>query len=156
MACAIAIRGLRPWGYAACCRRTLLAPPRLTALLLGAFAALALFITAAGISGVIAYSVSQRTQEIGVRIAIGAQRRDVLRMVMGGAVRLAALGVALGLCGALLGAQLLSAQLYGVSSRDPISYAGISLLLSLVALAASILPAMRATRLDPMSALRAE
>ena len=89
-------------------------------------------------------------------MAIGAQQREVLRMVMLGAVRLAALGVALGLTGALLGARLLSSQLYGVGSRDPLTYAGMSFLLALVAIAASWFPARRATRVDPMIALRAE
>jgi len=109
-----------------------------------------------GIYGVTAYGVTQRTREIGVRIAIGAQRRDVLRMVMVGAVKLAAVGVALGLCGALIGARLLSSQLYGVGSRDPLTYAAMSALLAAVALVASWLPARRATRVDPMVALRTE
>jgi putative ABC transport system permease protein len=133
-----------------------LVPRRFPLQLLATFAALALVLSALGIYGVTAYSVTQRSREIGVRIAIGAQRRDVLRMVMGGAVRLAALGVCIGLLAALAGARLLASQLYGVSARDPLTYAAISLLLALVALAASFLPALRATRVDPMSALRAE
>ena len=108
------------------------------------------------IYGMTAYGVTQRTREIGVRIAIGAQRRDVLRMVMVGAVKLAAVGVALGLCGALIGARLLSSQLYGVGSRDPLTYAAMSALLAAVALVASWLPARRATRVDPVVALRTE
>ena len=113
-------------------------------------------LSALGIYGVTAYGVTQRTKELGVRIAIGAQQGDVLRMVMFGAVKLAAIGVGVGLTGALLGARLLSSQLYGVDSRDPLTYAGMSLLLALVAFAASWFPARRATRVDPMVALRAE
>ena len=133
-----------------------LVPRRFPLQLLAVFAALAVVLSALGIYGVTAYGVTQRTREIGVRIAIGARRRDVLRMVMVGAVRLAALGVCIGLFAALAGARLLASQLYGVSARDPLTYAAISLLLALVALAASLLPALRATRVDPMSALRAE
>ena len=133
-----------------------LAPRRFPLQLLGIFAGLALALSALGIYGVTAYGVTQRTREIGVRIAIGAQQRDVLRMVMLGAVKLAAAGVALGLCGALLGARLLSSQLYGVGARDPVTYAAISALLTAVALLASWLPARHATRVDPMIALRTE
>jgi putative ABC transport system permease protein len=133
-----------------------LAPLRFPLQLLGAFAALALVLSAVGIYGVTAYGVAQRTREFGVRIAIGAQAADVLRMVMGSALRLAGLGVAIGLVSALLIAQALSSLLYGVSARDPLTYAAISLLLTLVALFASFLPARRATRVDPMTALRAE
>jgi predicted permease len=133
-----------------------LAARRFPLQLLGAFAGLALVLSALGIYGVTAYGVTRRTKEIGVRIAIGAQRTDVLRMVMSGAARLAAIGVGIGVVGALVGARLLSSQLYGVSARDPLVYAGISLLLALVALFASLLPALRATRVDPMSALRSE
>jgi ABC-type antimicrobial peptide transport system permease subunit len=100
--------------------------------------------------------VAQRTKEIGVRIAIGAQRRDVLRMIMGSALRLAGTGVLIGLGAALIGARLLSSQLYGVSARDPFTYAAICALLAAVALVASWVPAFRATRIDPMAALRAE
>ena len=133
-----------------------LAARRFPLQLLGLFAGLALVLSALGIYGVTAYGVTQRTQEIGVRIAIGAQRSDVLRMVMGSALRLAALGVALGLLAALAGAQLLASQLYGVSARDPLTFLAISILLALVALVASFLPARRAAGLDPMSALRTE
>jgi len=91
-----------------------------------------------------------------VRIAIGAQRRDVLRMIMGGALRLAGVGVLIGLAVALVGARLLASQLYGVGARDPFTYAAICALLAAVALVASWVPAWRATRIDPMAALRAE
>jgi putative ABC transport system permease protein len=133
-----------------------LAPRRFPLQLLAAFAALALVLSALGIYGVTSYAVTQRTREIGVRIAIGAQARDVLGMVMGNALRLAGAGVLLGLFGALLFARVLSSQLFGVSGRDPLTYAAISVVLAGVALVASWLPARRATRVDPALALRAE
>ncbi len=133
-----------------------LAPRRFPLQLLGAFAALALILSALGIYGVTAYGVTQRTREIGVRIAVGAQRADVLRLVLKGALRVVGLGVVIGILGALAGSRLLESQLYGVSQRDPVTYLAISALLSLVALLASLFPALRATRVDPMSALRAE
>ena len=124
--------------------------------LLAAFAALALVLSALGIYGVTSYAVTQRTREIGVRIAIGAQASDVLGMVMGNALRLAGAGLLLGLCAALLGARVLGSQLYGVSARDPLTYLAISGVLAAVALLAAWLPARRATRVDPMTALRAD
>jgi len=133
-----------------------LAPRRFPLQLLGTFAALALVLSALGIYGVTAYGVTQRTREIGVRIAIGAQRADVLRMVMAGAAKLAGIGVLIGLCGAFALAQLIKAQLFAVSAADPMTYLSISVLLALVALLASLFPALRATRVDPISALRAE
>ena len=133
-----------------------LAPRRFPLQLLGAFAALALVLSAVGIYGVTAYGVAQRTREIGVRIAIGAQSGDVLRMVMGGALRLAGLGVLLGLGTAMAVAGALSSLLYGVSARDPVTYGAISLALVAVALFASFLPARRAARVDPAVSLRAE
>ena len=133
-----------------------LAPRRFPLQLLGLFGAVALVLSALGIYGVTAYGVAQRTKEIGVRIAIGAQRRDVLRMIMGSALRLAGTGVLIGLGAALIGARLLASQLYGVSARDPFTYAAICGLLAAVALVASWVPAFRATRIDPMAALRAE
>ncbi|MFN2547318.1 MAG: ADOP family duplicated permease, partial [Myxococcales bacterium] len=133
-----------------------LAPRRFPLQLLGAFAALALVLSALGIYGVTAYGVTQRTREIGVRIAIGAQKGDVLRLVMGGALRLAAAGVGIGLAVSIAASQLLSSQLYGIGARDPLTFLGISVLLALVTLLASFLPARRAARLDPMAALRTE
>jgi ABC-type antimicrobial peptide transport system permease subunit len=133
-----------------------LAPRRFPLQLLGAFAALALVLSALGIYGVTSYAVTQRTREIGVRIAIGAQTADVLKMVMGNALRLAGTGVGVGLCVALAGSRALSSQLYGVSARDPLTYAAISALLAAVAGLASWLPARRAARVDPAVALRAE
>ena len=133
-----------------------LSPRRFPLQLLAAFAVLALALSALGIYGVTSYAVTQRTREIGVRIAIGAQTSDVLKMVMGRALRLAGAGVALGLCAALPGARVLSSQLYGVSGRDPVTFLGISVVLAAVALLASWLPARRAARVDPAVALRAE
>jgi putative ABC transport system permease protein len=133
-----------------------LAPRRFPLQLFAAFAGLALALCAVGIYGVTAYGVTQRTREIGVRIAIGATAGEVVRMVVRSAARLAALGVAIGLCGALLLARLLESQLFGISARDPLTYACISALLGLVAIFASFLPALRAARTDPMTALRSE
>jgi predicted permease len=133
-----------------------LAPRRFPLQLLALFGAVALVLSALGIYGVTAYGVAQRTREIGIRIAVGAQTADVLKMVMGKALRMAGMGVGLGLCAALLGARALSSQLYGVSARDPITYAGISAVLAAVAVLASWLPAHRATRVDPAVALKAE
>ncbi len=133
-----------------------LASRRFPLQLLGAFAALALALSALGIYGVTSYAVTQRTREIGVRLAIGAQPRDVLAMVMGGALRLAVIGVGLGLLVSLLFARILATQLYGVGARDPLTYAAIAALLGAVAVFASWLPARRATRVDPAVALRAE
>ncbi len=133
-----------------------LLPRRFPLQILGAFAALALVLSALGIYGVTAYGVTQRTREFGVRIAIGAQPRDVITMVIAGSLRLAVLGVCLGVLVGLVGARVLASQLYGVSAQDPLTYAAIALLLALVAVLASVLPALRATRVDPMSALRAE
>ena len=124
--------------------------------LLAAFAALALLLSALGIYGVTSYAVTQRTREIGVRIAIGAQASDVVGMVLGNALRLAGAGLLLGICAALIGARVLRSQLYGVSARDPLTYLAISGVLGAVALFAAWLPARRATRVDPMTALRTE
>ena len=135
---------------------TALAPRRFPLQLFAAFAALALILSAVGIYGVTAYGVTQRTREIGVRIAIGATSTEVVRMVLRSALKLAALGVAIGLCAALVLARLLESQLFGVSARDPLTYASISLLLALVAICASFVPALRAARTDPMTALRSE
>ena len=129
---------------------------RFSMLLLSIFAALALVLAAVGIYGVMAYAVAQRTREIGVRLALGAQPRDVLGMVLMGGGKLAAFGLVLGLVGSLGVTYLLRSQLYGVSSTDPVTYASVALLLGLIALAACYLPARRATRVDPLVALRYE
>jgi putative ABC transport system permease protein len=132
------------------------APRRLITRLLGAFSALALTLAALGLYGVIAYSAVQRTQEIGIRMAVGAQRRDVLQLVLGGGLRLVAVGIALGLVGALVLARLLQSLLFGVTAHDPVAYAGNTVLLLAAATAASLPPALRATRVDPMTTLRAD
>jgi putative ABC transport system permease protein len=132
------------------------APRRLTMQLLGGFSALALTLAALGLYGVIAYSVVQRTQEIGIRMAVGAQRRDVLGLVLKGGLKLVVIGVALGLAGSLALTRLLRSQLFGVSAQDPATFAAIAVLLLGVATFACLLPAFRATKVDPMIALRAE
>jgi len=129
---------------------------RFSMLLLTIFAALALVLAAVGIYGVMAYAVAQRTREIGVRLALGAQPRDVLGMVLMGGGKLAAVGLVLGLIGSMGVSYFLRSQLYGVSSTDPATYASVALLLGLIALAACYLPARRATRVDPLVALRYE
>jgi predicted permease len=135
-------------------RAASLAPPRLTTTLLGLFAALALIITAAGIAGVIAFSVTQRTQEFGVRVALGAKRSDVVSMVVGEGVRLAIAGLAIGLIGAVILGALLSTVLFGVGPLDTVTYFAVSLVLLAVASLACLLPALRAASIDPMTALR--
>jgi putative ABC transport system permease protein len=124
--------------------------------LFGVFAVLALALAVVGLYGVMSYAVAQRTHEIGLRMALGAQTRDVLRMVVGQGMVLVAIGLGLGLGGALLLTRLMKSLLFGVSAADPLTYAGIALLLAAVAFLASYLPARRATKVDPMVALRYE
>jgi len=133
-----------------------IAQQRFTLLLLGSFALLALILASVGIYGVMAYSVTQRTHEIGIRMALGAGRPKILRIVVGGGFRLALVGVGVGLAGSILLTRFISGMLYGVTAHDPLTLGAVALLLTLVALAASYLPAMKAMRVDPMIALRYE
>jgi putative ABC transport system permease protein len=130
--------------------------PRLAAALLTIFGAIALLLAAVGIYGVIAFSVARRTREIGVRIALGAGGRDVLRMVVGQAVVLAVVGVAVGIAGALALTSAIQGMLFGVTATDPLIYASVSLLLIVIAALAAYIPARRASRLSPSIALRYE
>jgi putative ABC transport system permease protein len=129
---------------------------RFTTLLLGLFAAVALVLAAIGIYGVIAYATAQRTQEIGIRLALGADQRSVMRLVLAGGLRIAVAGLALGLAGAFALTRVLSGLLYGVGSRDPVTFVLVPFALLLVALAACWIPARRAMKVDPLIALRAE
>jgi putative ABC transport system permease protein len=129
---------------------------RFNMLLLAMFAGLALLLAAVGIYGVISYSVTQRTQEIGIRMALGAQTRDVLGMVIAQAAKLALAGVAIGLIASFLLTRLMKSLLFNVSATDPVTFLAVSLLLVALAFAASYIPALRATKVDPMIALRYE
>ena len=133
-----------------------LADRRFLLLLVGLFGASALALAAIGIYGVVAFSVTRRTQEVGIRIALGAKRGDVLRLVLGEGTRMAAFGVVIGLGASLAVTRLMSSLLYGISATDPLTFVGVAVLLSFVALLASYIPARRAMRVDPMVALRYE
>jgi len=135
---------------------TALATPRLTGFLLSTFAAIALALAAVGIYGVLAYVVSQRTREIGIRLAIGADRSQLLGMVLRQGLLLAGIGIAAGLIGAFALTRLMTSLLYNVRPHDPITFAAVAAGLLLIALVASFLPARRATRVSPTTALRAE
>jgi len=127
---------------------------RFSMLLLGIFAGLALVLAAVGIYGVMSYSVAQRTREIGIRMALGAQRADVLKLTIGQGLKLVVTGVAFGLAAAVIMTRLMSSLLFGVSATDPMTFVTISFVLVSVAVLASYIPALRATRVDPMFALR--
>lgn len=131
-------------------------PARAVAAMLAAFGLLALALAAIGIYGVMSYSVAQRTREVGIRMALGAQRSDVLRMMLNQGMKLAAIGMAVGLAAAYALTRLLANLLYGVSSTDAVAFVGVSLLLGLVVMIACLIPASRAAKVDPMVALRHE
>jgi putative ABC transport system permease protein len=133
-----------------------LSRPRLYAVLLGLFACVAAALAVIGIYGVMAYSVAQRTREIGVRVALGAGRSEVMRLVLGQSLLLTTVGIALGIAGAASVARYLDRMLFGLSPLDPATYVGVSTLLAAVAAAGSYVPAHRATKVDPMVALRHE
>jgi len=136
-------------------RQDALAPPRLTALLLGGFALLALFITAAGIGGVIAYSVSQRTQELGIRLALGARPAEVLAMVLRQGMGLVVLGLALGAFGGVALSRAMAGLVFGIGPSDPVTYVAGAGLLAVVGACACLIPARRAASVDPIISLRA-
>jgi len=131
-------------------------PQRFSSALVAIFAGLALVLAAVGIYGVMSYIVSRRTQEIGVRMALGAQMSSVRRMILGQTLKLALMGVGLGLAGAFVVGRFLTSMLFGVGMYDPATFLGVAALLIAVALAASYIPARRAMRVDPIVALRYE
>ena len=124
--------------------------------LLAFFAVIAALLAAIGIYGVMGYAVTQRSHEIGIRMALGAEPADVLRMIVGDGMKLALLGLVIGITASLLLMKYLESQLYGIKARDPLTFATVAVGLGLVALAACYFPARRATRVDPMVALREE
>jgi len=136
--------------------REAVAGTRSTASLFVIFAALAVILGAIGIYGVISYSVAQRTREIGIRMALGARRSEVLMLIVGRGAKLALAGVFAGLIGALLLTRLMTSLLYGIGSTDPFTYVSVGVLLIFVAVSASYIPARRAMQVDPMVALRYE
>jgi putative ABC transport system permease protein len=129
---------------------------RFTLVLLATFAVVALVLAAVGIYGVISYAVSRRTHEIGVRVALGASPSTVVRLVIAQGMRVVAVGVAVGLAGSLVASRLMTRLVYGVSVTDPLTYTGVAALLAVVALVASYIPARRATRIDPLVAMRTD
>jgi predicted permease len=133
-----------------------LSTPRFTGILMMVFAALAIMLSAIGIYGVLSYLVSRRTREIGIRVAIGAGRAQVLHMILQQALAMTLLGIGIGLAGAIWAARLMAPMLHGVTPRDPLTFAAVAALLACVATIASLVPALRATRVDPILALKAE
>jgi ABC-type antimicrobial peptide transport system permease subunit len=135
---------------------TTVAPTRIGAMVLGAFGALALLLAGVGLYGVVAYSVSRRTREVGIRMALGAERRTVLRLILAQGGRLALAGVALGAIASVGVGRVLESLLYGVSAFDPIAYGAAAGVLLLAAGMANLVPALAASRVDPVRALRSE
>jgi putative ABC transport system permease protein len=133
-----------------------MAQTRYSLILIGLLAAAAMTLAAIGLYGVISYMVTQRSQEIGIRVALGGQQRDILKLIMSHGLMLTSIGIVSGLIAAVFLTQLMSGILYGVSPDDPVTFAGIAVLLAIVAMLACYLPARRATRVDPMIALRYE
>ena len=129
---------------------------RFAMILLGSFAGLALLLSSLGIYGVVSYLVEQQTREFGIRIALGAQRSDVMHLVLGDGAKMALVGVGVGVVAALGLTRFLTRVLYGVSPTDPVTFAAVAMILTAVALAACYIPARRAMRVDPMVALRYE
>jgi putative ABC transport system permease protein len=132
------------------------APPRFRTVLVTLFAVVGVLLAAIGIYGVMSYAVAERTHELGIRIALGANRASVLRLVLGESMALAAIGIAVGLAGAFAATRLIQSLLFGVTSTDAVTFVAISALLAVTALVASYVPARRAVRVDPMIALRYE
>jgi putative ABC transport system permease protein len=130
--------------------------PRFSTVLLSVFAFVALALAAIGVYSIMAYSVSQRTREVGIRMALGAEHRDVLQSVLGQGMKLAGIGLALGLVGAFGISRVLASMLYEVSATDPLTFACVAAVLAGVALFACYVPARRATRIDPLLAIRSE
>jgi putative ABC transport system permease protein len=135
-------------------RSAITATQQFNLLLVGIFAVLALLLAAIGLYGVTSYSVDQRTRELGIRVALGAQRREVLRLVLSQGARLAVAGLVAGTVAALALTRFMATLLFGVGARDPLTFAAVGLLLLAVSLVASFVPAHRATRVDPVIALR--
>ena len=130
--------------------------PRFKTTLLSIFAAVALVLTVVGLYGVMSYAVAQRTNEIGIRLALGAQTKDVLSLIIKQGLQLILLGLAIGLLGAVALMKIISGLLFGVTTKDPFTFVAVAVVLTFIALLACYVPARRATRVDPLEALRYE